>query len=224
MSASTRPVLPEAFAAAIKELSVPMLHLKVLEIRRSIAHLQYSNVQLKPFAEGTQTALGATTITEAAATGDATTGDPEPDQDCIEAIRENEAVLVRLGERLALIRAEVEERGMSWADFESENANGQDLGAEEPEAEVSGSTNGERPGDSQTQRDMHPAWTDGTFQIGSIRNGIVRMEPPASIARDVARISGGRLNDDELRRALEDTISNEGGDGNGEGGGGGMYL
>ena len=56
MSADTRPISPARFAAALKDLSVGMLHLKVLEIRNSIAHLQYSNDQLRPFADGSATA------------------------------------------------------------------------------------------------------------------------------------------------------------------------
>ncbi|CAG9938134.1 unnamed protein product [Clonostachys rosea f. rosea IK726] len=60
MSADTTPISPARFAAALKDLSISMLHLKSLEIRNSIAHLQYSNDQLRPFAEGSATALSTT--------------------------------------------------------------------------------------------------------------------------------------------------------------------
>ena len=109
MSADTQPISPARFAAALKDLSISMLHLKVLEIRNSIAHLQYSNDQLRPFAQGSATAVSPPS-TESA----------EPDQDCVDAIRENEQVIDRMTERLAIIRIEVEdERGVSWTEFMS---------------------------------------------------------------------------------------------------------
>ncbi|KAJ4163497.1 hypothetical protein LMH87_005220 [Akanthomyces muscarius] len=113
-SADTTPISPARFAAALKDLSVAMLHLKVLEIRNSIAHLQYSNDQLRPFADGTATAAssGAAAAAAAASPG-------EPDQDCVDAIRENEQVVERMAERIALVRLEVEERGVSWDEFTS---------------------------------------------------------------------------------------------------------
>ncbi|UKZ80781.1 hypothetical protein TrVFT333_008546 [Trichoderma virens FT-333] len=141
MSADTTPISPARFASAIKDLSLGMLHLKVLEIRNSIAHLQYSNDQLKPFADGTSAALG-----EPAAA---------PDQDCIDAIKENEVVIDRMAERLAIVRVEVEERGVSWTEFQSQD-------------EVEASTNAEGT--------RHSAWTDGTFQTGTISNGQVRFD------------------------------------------------
>ncbi|KAM0564367.1 hypothetical protein ACHAPJ_000580 [Fusarium lateritium] len=180
-SADTRPIAPARFAAALKDLSVGMLHLKVLEIRNSIAHLQYSNDQLKPFAEGTETAPS----------GEAS----EPDQDCIDAIRENEAVIDRMAERIALIRAEVEERGLSWTEFQSRD-------------EVTGKNDEEVPvnGDAQTNaaapeaESRHDAWNDGTFQTGTIRNGEVHLD------RQAGRPEGGSLSDEQLRRALEERM------------------
>ncbi|PNP53685.1 hypothetical protein THARTR1_05809 [Trichoderma harzianum] len=146
MSADTTPISPARFASAIKDLSLGMLHLKVLEIRNSIAHLQYSNDQLKPFADGTSAALG-----EPAA----------PDQDCIDAIKENEVVIDRMAERLAIVRAEVEDRGVSWTEFQSQDevANAEAL------------TNGDQPAETR-----HEAWTDGTFQTGTISSGQVRFD------------------------------------------------
>ncbi|KAK4074760.1 uncharacterized protein Triagg1_4909 [Trichoderma aggressivum f. europaeum] len=152
MSADTTPISPARFASAIKDLSLGMLHLKVLEIRNSIAHLQYSNDQLKPFADGTSAALG-----EPAA----------PDQDCIDAIKENEVVIDRMAERLAIVRAEVEDRGVSWTEFQSQDE------VEAGEA----LTNGDVANDNQpAETTRHSAWTDGTFQTGTIANGQVRFD------------------------------------------------
>lgn len=52
MSAVALPISPTAFAEALKDLPMSTLHLKAAELRNSIAHLDYSNEQLKPFAEG----------------------------------------------------------------------------------------------------------------------------------------------------------------------------
>ncbi|KAL5094536.1 hypothetical protein Trisim1_007121 [Trichoderma cf. simile WF8] len=158
MSADTTPISPARFASAIKDLSLGMLHLKVLEIRNSIAHLQYSNDQLKPFADGESAALGESSAA--------------PDQDCIDAIKENEVVIDRMAERLAIIRAEVEDRGVSWTEFQSQD---------EVEARAANSQAGEAltngdVADDQAAETRHSAWTDGTFQTGTISNGQVRFD------------------------------------------------
>ncbi|KAL6832714.1 hypothetical protein V8C40DRAFT_235768 [Trichoderma camerunense] len=156
MSADTTPISPARFASAIKDLSLGMLHLKVLEIRNSIAHLQYSNDQLKPFADGESAALGESSAA--------------PDQDCIDAIKENEVVIDRMAERLAIIRAEVEDRGVSWTEFQS-----QDEVANSQAGEAL--TNGDVVADEQpAEATRHSAWTDGTFQTGTISNGQVRFD------------------------------------------------
>lgn len=191
-AADTTPISPLRFAAALKDLSISMLHLKVLEIRNSIAHLQYSNDQLKPFADGSATAVSSTTDTSSAG---------EPDQDCIDAIRENEQVIDRMAERIALIRAEVEERGVSWNEFQSMD---EVKAKQEGEGEgVNGDVNGEQQGEQQEQ---HPAWRDGTFQTGTIRNGEVHMD------RQPGRPEGGSLSDEQLRRAMEERMREDLGD------------
>lgn len=188
MSSEARPITPRRFAAALRDLSLPLLHLKVLEIRNQMAHLDYSNQQLKPFAEGT------------VAGADGTTTQTEPDQDCADAIRENEQVLERMEERIRLIRAEVEGRGASWTEFQSKEEademarrgremgqlNGHLEGDEDVPAESAGAS-GER---------THPAWSDGTFQAGTTRNGELQMDQHA----------GGRLTDEELRRQMEERM------------------
>ncbi|XEU97939.1 hypothetical protein FSHL1_003226 [Fusarium sambucinum] len=198
-SADTRPIAPARFAAALKDLSIGMLHLKVLEIRNSIAHLQYSNDQLKPFAEGTET----TPSGEASA----------PDQDCIDAIRENEGVIDRMAERIALIRVEVEERGLNWTEFqnrdESESKNDEDAAT----ATVVNGNAQTNAAASNTER-RHDAWSDGTFQTGTIRNGEVHPD------REAGRPEGGSLSDEQLRRALEERMRDLGTDDDE----GGMHL
>lgn len=156
MSADTTPISPARFASAIKDLSLGMLHLKVLEIRNSIAHLQYSNDQLKPFADGESAALGESSAV--------------PDQDCIDAIKENEVVIDHMAERLAIIRAEVEDRGVSWTEFQSQDEI-------EAGANSEALTNGDVVADDQpAETTRHSAWTDGTFQTGTISNGQVRFD------------------------------------------------
>ncbi|TDZ74454.1 Translation machinery-associated protein 17 [Colletotrichum sidae] len=209
MSADTTPISPTRFAEALKTLSLPTLHLKVLEIRNSILHLQFSNAQLKPYAEGSATTLDA---------ADAAAGRPDPD--CVEAIRENDVVIARMQERVDLIRAEVEDRGHSWDEFkskeevEAESGTGAGAGtaavnglgnarAEEERIAGAGSgvseTNGATAAPSQ-----HPAWLDGTFQMGTIRNGEIHMDTPP--AQRVNGTGGGRLTDEELRRAVEERL------------------
>ncbi|KAM0424724.1 hypothetical protein ACHAPT_010034 [Fusarium lateritium] len=209
-SADTRPIAPERFAAALKDLSVGMLHLKVLEIRNSIAHLQYSNDQLKPFAEGTATALSDSPTADAAS---------EPDQDCVDAIKENEVVIDRMAERIALIRAEVEERGMSWTEFQSRDevaSSGE--GDKTASVEVNGDTQPSETAATTTPapsaESRHDAWNDGTFQTGTIRNGEVHMD------REAGRPEGGSLSDEQLQRALEERMRNLGTDDDE----GGMHL
>lgn len=192
-SADTTPISPSRFAAALKDLSISMLHLKVLEIRNSIAHLQYSNDQLKPFADGSAAALSSSTTADAAG---------EPDQDCIDAIRENEQVIDRMAERIVLIRVEVEERGVSWNEFQSMD----EVKAKQEGEGVNGDVNGEQQGEQQGERGEHSAWRDGTFQTGTIRNGEVVMD------RQAGRPEGGRLSDEQLRRAMEERMREDLGD------------
>ncbi|QPC74937.1 hypothetical protein HYE68_005689 [Fusarium pseudograminearum] len=199
-SADTRPIAPARFAAALKDLSIGMLHLKVLEIRNSIAHLQYSNDQLKPFAEGTET----TPSGEASA----------PDQDCIDAIRENESVIDRMAERIALIRVEVEERGLNWTEFQNrdESTSKNDEDAAAAATVVNGDAQPDVAASNTDSR--HDAWSDGTFQTGTIRNGEVHLD------REAGRPEGGSLSDAQLRRGLEERMRDLGTDDDE----GGMHL
>jgi hypothetical protein len=223
MSSEALPIAPRAFAAALKDLTLQTLHLKVLELRNSLAHLAYSNEQLRPFAEGAADAAAG--------------ADGVPDQDCVDAIRENEEVMRRMEERIALVRAEVEGRGAAWTEFQSKEeaeemarrgreagreaaANGTDgdLDGEEgeeagegPPAQSNGATtNGAGGGDQ-----LHPAWSDGTFQMGTIRNGEAHLGEAAGAS------DRPRLTDEELRRAVEDITRRPNTDEDDEGG---MHL
>lgn len=197
MSADTTPISSSRFAAALKDLSVEMLRLKVLEIRNSIAHLQYSNDQLKPFAEGTAVAASSSNSTTTATT----TATNEPDQDCMDAIRENDGVIDRMAERIALIRMEVEERGVSWNEFQSKEEVEAQQQQQQRESEQNGVGEEGEEGSRVNGNGVGPSpWTDGTFQTGTIRNGEVHFDAPQG------QTQGGSLSDEQLRRALEERM------------------
>ena len=95
MAEATQSIDPTRFALALESLPLENLHSKGAELRNSIAHLKSSNEQMLPFAE-------------------------DGDQDCKEAMFENLAVIGRINERIGLLRAEVEKRGMLWGEVEDE--------------------------------------------------------------------------------------------------------
>jgi hypothetical protein len=165
MSSDAAPISRTRFAAALKDLTISSLHSKVLEIRNQIAHLDYSNEQLREFAN---------------------------DEDCVEAIKENEVVIARMEERVGLLRKEVEERGVSWTEFKSEE-----------EIKTNGHVD-EQPDEQQAQSNP---WTDGTFQTGRISGGEVIMdERNGQNGHGQNGQQGGRLSDEELRRQLEQRL------------------
>lgn len=222
MSTSTAPITPSQFALAIADLPLSTLALKAAEIRNSIAHLDYSNEELKPFAEA----------------------DP-PDVDCIDAIRENEVVVARMLERIGLLKVEVERRGVRWEELsgevrkEEEAVEGFGRGVVEDGEEVVDAAEGR----ADTGRNP---WTDGTFSTGRIVNGEVRMDGETAgvngaetngSATDAAATNsvtangvngtssgsrGGRLSDEALRRAMEEQMRNLGHDDGDDDGG--MHL
>jgi hypothetical protein len=185
MSNEATPISPPRFAAALKDLPLSTLHLKAMEIRNSVAHLDYSNEQLKPFADGTDPSANG-----------------RPDQDCIDAIKENEIVIARMQERIALLKAEVEGRGSSWLEFQS---------AEELEGGDGRLLNGTGESDGDVEVEGHErsdAWRDGTFQTGRIVNGEVRMDGDSGVngATNGTNSIGGSLDDEALRRAVEERM------------------
>lgn len=225
----TAPITPARFAAALKDLSAASLHLKVLEIRNSLAHLAHSNAQLRPFAEGAAAAPGGTP--------------GEPDADCADAIRENEAVIERMKGRIELVRAEVEERGLSWREFEAKDELEDDEpgvvppsattaevpGASAAGAPVANGVNGHAEGGGAGSAANGAAasrgnpWEDGTFQTGVIRNGEIHMDATpnrqGSSAAPRQTNGGGSLTDEELRRRLEERLAEDNDDEEG-----GMHL
>lgn len=108
MSASAQPISAARFAAALPELPLSTLHTTASQIRVSLAHLESSNAELAPHAK-------------------------DGDDVCAEAIAENEIVMGRMRERLALLRAEVEGRGMPWVEeaVEGPRVNGESHGLQE---------------------------------------------------------------------------------------------
>ncbi|KAK2073543.1 hypothetical protein P8C59_007822 [Phyllachora maydis] len=203
MSSDALPIPPARFAAALADLPLASLHLKLLELRNSLAHLDHSNAQLRPFALGLETPLGGV--------GGA------PDPDCAEAVRENEAVMARVQERIGLVRAEMERRGVAWAEFQTK----EEAEAEAAAVVVAAATNGsDRPASDADAEERHPAWTDGTFTTGVLRNGQVHVGAvTGSGARNGA---GGSLPDDELRRRMEEQLRGLGQDRDNDEGG--MHL
>ena len=192
MSIEATPISPVRFAEALKDLPLSTLHLKAAELRNSIAHLDYSNEQLQPFADGTEGGSG-------------------PDQDCLDAIKENEVVIQRMLERIALLKEEVEHRGSSWLEFQSveeldgDKASGERLvnGTEMGHVDVEGATDGIQDGQPTE------AWRDGTLQTGRIVNGEVRVDsnaPISGMSDARANVTGGRLDDEALRRAIDETM------------------
>lgn len=235
MSSDALPIGTTAFAAALEALPLSTLHLKAAELRNSLAHLEYSNAQLEPFARPPP--------------------GQEPDTVCVEAIAENAIVMERMRGRLALLRQEAEKRGVGWGEFvgedeidllggeTGESGNGQTAATGSPGRELtaresedlrtlqglnirreSGST--EPLSDESTR--AHSAWTDGTFQTGRITNGVLAMDDDITSvqgamqsagnnttgtatngANGASSARGGTLSDEELRRRLEERLTTE---------------
>ena len=152
MSSITTPISPARFAAALPALPLSSLHGKGAELRNSIEHLEKSNQELRTFAD-------------------------EGDRDCAEAIEENKEVMIRLLERIELLRAEVENRGYMWSEQ-----------YEEPEVSEHGGVNMEGIG-SQNNARAEDVGANGTSQ-------------PAT---DQGRV-GGRFNDHELASMLRERM------------------
>ncbi|KAH6678268.1 hypothetical protein B0J14DRAFT_582316 [Halenospora varia] len=208
MSSESTPISPARFAEALKDLPISTLHLKAAELRNSIAHLDYSNEQLAPFANGTEPSLNGA-----------------PDEDCLDAIKENEVVIARMTERIGLLKAEVERRGASWMEFRSteevqaELARLAEDGGEGLDVDGEPVVNGTAGEVEEEERSE--AWRDGTFTTGRIVNGEVRMDGAGATTTSAASSggvngtangatggagAGGRLDDEALRRAVEERM------------------
>ena len=209
MSAEAAPITASAFALAIADLPLSTLHLKAAELRNSLAHLQYSNTQLEPYARPP-------------------TGSSEaPDKDCEEAIEENIVVMERYRERLDLLKQEAQKRGVDWDELEKmfegegvragtaeesdmspqERESLRSLAATVPSAEgleglavTAGVDGGRTEGQGGEDRMMvdgqrvgtHSAWSDGTFQMGRINAQgeiVMDVDPTAPPSRSAASAS-----------------------------------
>lgn len=227
MSSESQPIAPARFAAALPSLPLSNLHAKAAELHNSIAHLQSSNAQLAPFAipglgQGhaqNDTANGTNGVAIAGAGG---TGDPNDlsyDQDCADAIRENEETIGRMRQRLEILKEEVEGRGAVWVWGQlDEMAAGKEPGeAEAPDCGrgAHGAANGGFGG-------LNPGMEQATM------NGHVDERPREVDGNDLQageeadrRQQNGRLSDDELRRRMQEQMDRMGEDDND---GGGMHL
>jgi hypothetical protein len=178
MSHEARPISPARFASALEDLPLANLYSKAFEIRNSIAHLQRSNEELQAYSDSQ-------------AGGDA---------DCLEAVRENEAVIERMRERVGLVKREVESRGGRWheADVEVDGVNG-----EKGDDRVVG--NGQINGvvDGVPGRDEDAVHEEGSGQTRDPESADDGSHPRA----------GGRLDDEELRRRMLERMEEDDDDG-----------
>lgn len=159
MSSTATPIPLNRFAEAITALPLSNLHFKAAELRNSIAHLEYSNLQLQPFAE-------------------------EGDQDCKDAIAENEEVMGRMKERIECLKKEVEGRGFAWGEDE-ERAEGQHAGHVNGEAV-------DRQGEGEHGR----------------TNGVRGTMEDEDLARRI-RETVQRREDEDLARRIRETIQRQ---------------
>lgn len=168
MSSEARPIDPLRFAEALETLPLDALHAKAAELQNSMEQLRSSNEQMVPFAD-------------------------EGDQDCKDAMYENLGVITRMHNRVELIKAEVEKRGMPWPSEERERGavDVQRLREFGLEGE-----NGEQIIVGRPESDAPTPLVNGT--TGAVVNGSAGGEESSARAQQ-----SGRLTDEELRRQLE---------------------
>jgi hypothetical protein len=109
-----------AFAEALQDLPTSTLYNKAAELRNSINHLTASNAELQKYAD-----------------------DHNNDADCLEAVKENDGTIKRMEERIELVKAEVERKGLRWdralsgeADDGSEGISTIDQTGRTPQADI----------------------------------------------------------------------------------------
>ena len=150
MSSETRPITAEAFTSAITDLPIENLYAKAFELSNSIAHLEYSNTQLKDYSDSIKNDISLAEDVRR-----------EGDRDCEDAIKENDVVIARQNERIGLLKSEVERRGGRWheagAEEEKEAANGL---SEDAEVFVSTRAPGGRLTDEELRRQMEERMGD----------------------------------------------------------------
>jgi hypothetical protein len=146
MSAESQAINPAAFAEALKALPLSAVYGKVLELRNSIAHLDRSNEELRTYIRESEGGPGAADNKE------------------LEGyILENEGVIRAMTERLALLKAEIENRGQRWIEE-----------GEGPEEAVGDIADGVPDGDGASPvingTDRHDPSTDGTSTTAETRH------------------------------------------------------
>ena len=165
MSAEARPIDPLRFAEALETLPLDALHAKAAELQNSMEQLRSSNEQMVPFAD-------------------------EGDQDCKDAMFENLGVITRMHNRVELIKAEVEKRGMPWPSEERER------GA----VDVQRLREFGMEGENGEQVIVGRPESDAPLVNGTAGATAVNGTAEGSGARPQ---QSGRLTDEELRRQLE---------------------
>jgi hypothetical protein len=122
------------------------------------------------------------------------------DAECLEAVRENEVVIERMRERVGLVKREVEKRGGRWheADAEVDGVIGENGNGEVREnGHINGVENGEQGLDEDAVQER------GSGQAGHTRRA----------DDDGPTQTGGRLNDEELRRRMLERMGDDDSDG-----------
>lgn len=155
MSSTALPISPTRFATALKDLPLGSLYAKAFELRNALSHLRNSNAQLAAFASH---------------------GTADYDADCALALAENGETMARFEGRIAMLRREVEGRGMLWVGEE----NGTAVAAMDVE-----------PGESAAQ--------DGMETVTPSDDGVATLQQ-----QQWQRTENVILTDEELRRLLEE--------------------
>ncbi|KAF8454232.1 hypothetical protein BGX38DRAFT_352682 [Terfezia claveryi] len=161
MSATSLPITPEAFLAALENLSISQLRLESHRLLNSIYHLRRSNITLL-------------------------SDDFASDPDCQDAVRENEEVIRRQEERVAMIRSEVERRGFRMEHWVLGEELGGDAVGGATNGVVNGLDNGEvvvgREGESSIQGNLSVGGdTEVVREVGveGVQGAVTSVEPPS---------------------------------------------
>lgn len=238
MSSEAQPITPLRFAQALPSLTLSSLHTKAGELHNSIAHLQASNAQLAPFAVPPGQNVTASTAppdvnTETNTTGTST--DLSYDQDCADAITENEEVIMQMRTRLELLKAEVEKRGAVWVWGELDDMA---AGRKPGDGDVSDASGGHagmngHAATNGVDGDVATNGVDGSAGVNGV-NGQAGTTGVHNLDGDGHAVDGniasrradweatnrsGRLTDEELRRRMQQQMDELGDDEEG-----GMHL
>lgn len=183
-----------------------------------------SNAQLAPFAipglDLSAQTNGVSNGNDDESNTTAENTDHSYDPDCAEAIRENETVILRMRERLELLKEEVLNRGAVW-----------------PWGELDDLAAGKEPGEGGD--DCGQRMTVGANWVNGVNGGMNGSGAEHGVEETEAEVNGvedsrqrpdggeqrrsGRLTDEDLRRRMEEQMYGLAEDGNDDNGGG-MHL